>query len=525
MPISVTDPRNYTTNTTYDINDLFPYKIQQPTTNGIQHIDYYSYDYNTGNLLWHTDQNGSGPNGSGPDDPAHTTQYTYNDPFGRLTKVVAPPTPEGQGETDICYKDGTWSSCNTFNVAYDNAVSWAVTTSVKASPNQSQVSGKGYDSFGRLVQTQLPNGATTETTYDVLGRTASVSNPHFGGAVAYTTYAYDALNRMLYKCNQDNGTGSSPCVPGASYQQWSYLGNVTTFYDELRNPWQRTSDALGRLKQVVEPGVLTTLYVYDALNNLLSVNQLGNAANGDTPRTRSFSYDSLSRLLTAFNPETGTVHYTYDANSNVWTKTDARSMTTTYSYDALNRLLSKTYSDATTSATPISCYQYDTSSATPPQGIPPNWFGRLTNAWTMRASASCATTAPSTGFLTKRSILAYDAMGRIRNEQQFTKASQASGAIYAPAYTYDLAGNPLTSTNGVGPATATPAAPSIALTYTLDNAGHLQSLNSSLLTANINQTTYNYPALLFSPPTVQSTPCLGAVTTQYTPFGGLEAIS
>jgi hypothetical protein len=138
----------------------------------------------------------------------------------------------------------------------------------------------------------------------------------------------------------------------------------------------------------------------------------------------------------------------------------------------------------------------------------------------MRSSASCAITAPTAGFLTKRSIL-YDAMGRIVNEQQFTKASQASGAVYAPSYTYDLAGNLRSSTNGVGPTSATPAAPSIALTYTLDNAGHLQTLGSSLQSATINQTTYSLPATLFSPPTVQSSPCLNSVTTQYTAFGGL----
>jgi YD repeat-containing protein len=472
----------------YDATGLYPSSVQHSTTSSASHVEYMSYDLNTGNLLWHTDQNGSGTN-----DVAHAVTYSYNDPLNRLTKILQPPTQSGVGETDISYNDSAHT----------------ITSTTISTPNPAQTTLQWYDAFGRLGLTQLPNGATTETKYDALGRVASVSNPHFDGAVAYTTYAYDALNRMLYKCNQDNGTGSSPCVPGASYQQWTYAGNVTTFYDELRNSWQRTSDALGRLKQVVEPGGLTTQYSYDVLSNLLTVNQLGNAAIGDTSRTRSFSYDSLSRLLTANNPETGTVGYTYDANGNVHTKTDARGITTAYNYDALNRLLSKSYSD---NATPISCYQYDLSSAS-------NGIGRLANAWTMRFSASCATTAPSTGFLTKRSISAYDAMGRIVNEQQFTKASQASGAIYAPAYTYDLAGHLLSSTNGVG--STTPAAPPITFTYTLDNAGRLQTLNSSLQTATVNQTTYTLPTTLFSPPTDQSFPCANSTSTQYTAFGGL----
>jgi hypothetical protein len=52
-------------------------------------------------------------------------------------------------------------------------------------------------------------------------------------------------------------------------------------------------------------------YVYDVssvtgtvsgVDDLLSVNQLG--ASGDTARYRTFTYDSLSRLTNACNPET-----------------------------------------------------------------------------------------------------------------------------------------------------------------------------------------------------------------------------
>jgi len=255
---------------------------------------------------------------------------------------------------------------------------------------------------------------------------------------------------------------------------------------------------LGRLTQVVEPGGLTTQYSYDSLNNLLSVSQLGNATNGDTPRTRSFSYDSLSRLLSAYNPETSTVSYSYDANSNVHTKTDARGVTTTYQYDALNRLLSKSYS-SNANGTPLSCYQYDTST---------NGIGRLANSWTLSASgiASCSTTAPTTGFLTKRSILAYDPMGRLLSEQQSTPASQASGIPYSPAYTYDLAGNLTSSTDGTTPvptqSQTTLTAPCLsssvsAATLTFvncpDSAGRLHSVMS-------NWVDNTHPLWLFSSP-------------------------
>jgi len=107
-----------------------------------------------------------------------------------------------------------------------------------------------------------------------------------------------------------------------------------------------------------------TLYGYDALDNLLSVQQKGNAASGFW-RNRSFAYDSLSRLVTANNPESGTICYGtlsggtctegYDPNSNLLYKTDARGITTTYAYDAENRVYQKTHSDGTNTLS----YTYD----------------------------------------------------------------------------------------------------------------------------------------------------------------------
>ena len=99
------------------------------------------------------------------------------------------------------------------------------------------------------------------------------------------------------------------------------------------------------MTNILEPNGASTGYGYDALGNLQTVNQLGVA--GDTPRTRNFVYDGLSRVTTSTKPETGTVSYGYDANSNHVTKTDARGITVTASYDALNRMIGKTYSDST----------------------------------------------------------------------------------------------------------------------------------------------------------------------------------
>jgi YD repeat-containing protein len=140
----------------------------------------------------------------------------------------------------------------------------------------------------------------------------------------------------------------------------SHLGSATTgtwidSSDETGRKWQHTSDALGRLTEVMEPDGSSTVgktasvetdYAYDALSNLLEVDQWGGSKNNGTytDHKRTFTYNSLSQLLTSTNPESGTISYAYDANGNVSTKTEpaqnvaSGTVTVSYAYDNLNRL-------------------------------------------------------------------------------------------------------------------------------------------------------------------------------------------
>ncbi len=107
-----------------------------------------------------------------------------------------------------------------------------------------------------------------------------------------------------------------------------------------------------------------TQYQHDVLDNLTAVCQGGSGAgfSGTTCQNgqgRSFGYDSLSRLLTASNPESGTFTYTYDNAGNLTQRVEgARGITTTYGYDALNRLTGTSYSDG---VTPSVSYTWDTA--------------------------------------------------------------------------------------------------------------------------------------------------------------------
>jgi YD repeat-containing protein len=522
---STTDPKGNTP-TTFSYVDKYVSGAPAKPTNGyvttVTHpygyVDTSSYYYPTGGMANHKDWNNN------------TTTYLYNDP-GNMHRPTEVQYPDG-GDVQIGYVD-----LPPFSVASTTKTGGTGGPIVKTTL---------YDGLGRTYQTQV-NASTSETdyvntTYDLMGRVQSVTNPYrttSDPTYGITSYLYDALGRKIDQCQPDNtGAPSATCVPTNSYESWSYKNNsnaaaiCVVSQDENKNQWQRCSNGLGQLTSVLEPNgsssspSMETDYLYDPLNNLLSATQCGATCPGTNARVRSFTYDNLSRLLTSSNPETGTVCYGlwsgsaclngYDGDGNLHYKTDARGVITAYGYDQLNRVISKNFSNDA-SGTPLSCYQYDTSSATPSR-TPPNWIGRLTNQWTQSVSAgACLTAPPTTGFYTKQSILAYDQMGRILSEQQYTPATIAGGTPYAPQYQYDLAGNLVYSTDGATP-TPTPSVqpPSCAfspypswvtLTFAncLDGAGRLQTQAS-------NWVDTTHPQLLFSVPT-------------YAAFGGLTSAS
>ncbi|MBZ5554006.1 MAG: hypothetical protein LAO21_14900 [Acidobacteriia bacterium] len=278
-----------------------------------------------------------------------------------------------------------------------------------------------YDGLGRVSQTRqyetASNYIVVDTTYDAMGRKHSVSNPHRVTPLAtdgITTYGYDALSCVR-----------TVTAPDGSVTNSSYWGNQTTVWDPANKQRRNTTDALGRLTQVDEmqeyPSTAvyaTTTYGYDVLDDLTTVNQ-----GGPSGQHRTFNYDSLKRLTSAGNPESGTTSYPlYDGNGNLMTKTDARNVTTHYTYDALNRILTKSYDipqgSGVAPTAPVS-YCYDTAS---------NGVGRP-------RSVTLASGCTGDGSY----FDAYDEMGRVTMTHHVTDG-QTYGSSPNPTYAYNLAG-------------------------------------------------------------------------------------
>lgn len=367
-------------------------QVTEPEVNGVSHVTSYTYGWADGKMRSMTDEN------------LRKTEYCYGssgcsggaeDPWARLTEIQYPDS----GDTKIAYSD---AGPNPYAIT-TRAISGSVALITKTV----------LDGFGHTIETQAtsdPDGAdTVDTTYDGTGNVHTVSNPYRGGSAELTTYTYDSLGRLTILqhpdgtsqqfCYNDIGSsGQTNCSRDLSSNPDVSWVDVS---DEDGNHWQRGSDALGRLVDVMEPNgqqasggapTMETDYQYDALNDLLRVDQWGGASGSSSDRLRQFTYDSFGQLISATNPETGTIQYTYDPDRNLKTKTDARGIVRTYFYDALNRLTGDSFSKDTTGS-PVSCYQYDTTSLA--GGT--NLVGRLTNEWTLASGSACGASPPAAG--------------------------------------------------------------------------------------------------------------------------------
>ena len=292
-----------------------------------------------------------------------------------------------------------------------------------------------YDDLGLSVTTRRDqtstgdNALTTTTFYDPLGRARLIdsgvsrvqkayrygnatsyeltSNPYAAASsnnseatMGWTLMTRDLMGRITSVDHYAGGSapGAPTNPPFITYPAWGgattktgtaatlYNGTTTTVTDEAGNSRVSGVDGLGRLTSVQEANGNTTSYTYDGLDNLIGVSQpgrsychlpLGQVGSPWVWFSRCFSYDSLKRLRSTENPESGTISYAYDGRGNLIQKLDyignitclgdgpsngacPGTATLKPAYDGLNRPRSKTYSvTAATAPTSAVSYSYD----------------------------------------------------------------------------------------------------------------------------------------------------------------------
>jgi RHS repeat-associated protein len=259
---------------------------------------------------------------------ARTRIYSWST-GGRLASVNGPKPVDAQGKDD------------TLTFAYDTAGNLQTSTN-----GLGQVTTfASYDANGRPGTMTDANGIVTAFTYDLLGRTKTVTvkHPTSSSLDAVTSLDYDIHDRVTGitspatdKLIMDYDTaGRLTAIRTASGERIDYQvdaqGNVTREMTKRADTSvvrsvSRTFDELGRvLTETLGPG-RTAKTGYDKVDNPTSVTSARNYAT-------QAAFDPLNRLTSTVAPDTGTTATAYNAIDEVTSHTDAISVQTTFVRD------------------------------------------------------------------------------------------------------------------------------------------------------------------------------------------------
>jgi len=387
----------------------------------------------------------------------------FNDSLNRPTQVIA------------AANNATLKTQNTF--AYDD-VNRAVTTTSDLTQyldNQKKTE-TWFDGLGRQVEARTYETSSkyivTKNTYS--GLSSQVSNPYRpwqGETPQWTTTVVDALGRVKSVTTPDNAAVTT-----------SYNGSETIITDPTGKKRKSVSDSLGRVAYVYEDPLganYQTIYGYNAVGNLVSV-----AQDYLSQPPRQFVYDSLSRIVSATNPESGTTTFKYDEAGNLLVRTDARGVSAHYSFDQLNRPIRRWYNGSSASTA--------TTHNDPaiPSGVgSTNEINYFYDQQALPSGAPTFTRGPSNGALvaitfagsSEGNYFGRDAIGR-----QLVKIQRTGSVNYQLTLGY----------NNVGAITSLTYPSLHSVNYGYDGAGRLNSLGGNLG----DETTWNYStAVLYSP--------------------------
>jgi RHS repeat-associated protein len=311
---------------------------------------YYGYD-ELWRRIWVTDGRGAGP-----EDPAYTTYFAYDD-ADRLTQITGPPVgdvphsitrsfdyDEIGNRTEIT--DGNLNTA--ISIYDDNSNLLRMEEPLDGDPlgrvtqygydelnrrvamidANSNGTAYRYDDIGRLMAQEDAEGNLWTYTYDAQGNTLTETDP--SGVIM--TYAYDALHRRTLARDE---------LGNERRFEYDQLGRLTRRIDANNNETDFNYDALGRMTCAIDAEGGWTEYTYDANGNLLEIDD----ATGRVTSTRM--YDGLNRLTYAEDGNGNFYEYGYDAVGNQTYVKDANLQETYLTYDAESRLILIDYPDAT----------------------------------------------------------------------------------------------------------------------------------------------------------------------------------
>lgn len=423
------------------------------------------------------------------------TQWTYNK-MSNVTTVVSDPS--GQALTTTYTYDAMGNVTRTVLGGRASNVPWL--TGVVNS--QTDIV---YDDSGNGIRQTITAGSATHvtsSTYDQRGLLTS-STDELGRV---TTYTNDQLGRLIRATSpsvpveQDGGTPTTatPTVLNG----YNTFDEVVNASDERSNIRKNTYDKLGRIVASIQPsyrapGALTptqavTTAKYDAAGNIVEQTD----ALGHTARN---TYDQLGRLTASDVPgttdtERAITRMTYTRTGEVLSVTGPSGLRTEATYDDLDRQITATVLERyPTARTLTSTYGYDdagnVTTITSPGG------NTVTNAYDAQGQLLQVTDSSgvkvSYGYDSAgRQVRTADGRGRTErvDYDQFGQVTSTSDlaadgtVLRRQTYTYDAAGNRLSSTSPLG----------ITTTYHYDALDRLVSQVEPVTSTTSITTTFGY---------------------------------
>ncbi|MFB7946708.1 LamG-like jellyroll fold domain-containing protein [Kitasatospora phosalacinea] len=323
----------------------------------------------------------------------------------------------------------------------------------------------GHDLDGELLSETDPTGATTQYTYDDLGRTATttrlVRQPT--AAAFTTTYTHD-----------DAGNQTSATTPGreTSTAAFNAAGETVSTTDALQHTTSYAHDLTGGVTKVTLPDRTGVTTAYDQAEQ--PVASVPFAHDGTALPGQQTGYDPDGNAVTSTDANGHTTSYAYDAADRMVRQTEPLSATATITtqlgYDPTGRRTLYTDGNGNPTSYTYNSLGLPESTIEPPTAIDPVLADRTYT--TGYDAALEAVTSAEPGGVTITT--GFDAAGNRR-----TETAAGTGVTTATrTFGYDADGRLLTS-----------SAPAGTETYSYEDRGHLTSASGP--TGN---STYQYDA-------------------------------
>ncbi len=272
-----------------------------------------------------------------------STAYVY-DALNRQTKILFPDnTSESYGYDALNRKIAATNQANIVTRFGFDVVGQLIAVTNAFGTSQAMVTRYVYDEVGNMLQQIDGLNRTNLYTYDALGRRTKETLP---GTQAQT-FGYDAVGNLIRQTNFNsvvitnqfdalNRLTNKASINGYKITfAYSPTGQRTNMTD-ASGTTSYTYDVRDRVLTKSAPaGTLT--YTYDGFGNQATVQS--STASGVSV---TYGYDALNRLTNVLDRFTNSTLYGFDAVGNLQTMQLPNTVTNTYVYDSLNRLTNLT---------------------------------------------------------------------------------------------------------------------------------------------------------------------------------------